>query len=362
MKKSISVIALLTVLLLTLAACSNTVTTEKIARWNTDEHYVYDIYKAEFGVSKTYNNETYVNEPIVSNNEYKPETMDQLVPEDISGTYTVNIELLSGGERCRYTTEQVLYVKYENVDVRDLDIWKNGELKKYQIANDSAENPFAAGGDFVTLKSTTKTSVEFKNDASQRPLKSENHVDGFYLGKITSEISKYDMTTVYDWEAKKVNVTVNGETRERDLNANANIIDANQLLLYVRSLEKTSDKFQDSPSVQAYTPYNDTFTTITFAFTYQCNTMLRLPNGTETSYVKLNSVGILANGSALMIQINLPTNVALDSGSFDGERRSKYTTVRFRSGYFAYQLATDTPNYAEIVDAVTVKPEPEKDK
>ena len=355
--KKLSLVALILMLLLTLAACNNTVTTDKIARWNDNEHYVYDIYKASFGLSETFNKETFVNEPIVASNEYNPGTMDQLVPENIAGTYTVDIKLLNGGQRCQYQTEQILYVQYSTYTVSDLEIWRSGELQKFQIANDSEENPFAETDNLVTLKSTTITSVEFTNDAAQRPLKSENHVNGFYLGKIASEISKYDMSTDYDWEEKKVTVTLNGETRERALNfgANISVIDANQLLLYVRSLDKAPNKFQDNPSVQAYSPFNDTFTTITFAFSYQCNTVLRTSDS-ATNFVKLNSVGILANGSALMIQMNLPDTVSFDSGSFDGEKCNKYTTVRFRTGCFAYRLALDTPNYAEIVDAVTVKP------
>ena len=157
-----------------------------------------------------------------------------------------------------------------------------------------------------------------------------------------------------------VTVTVNGEetTREVKLNANARFIDANQILTYIRSLEKGSDKMKDNPSVTVYLPASDRTYTATFGFTYSQNCILTM--GGKDNYVKLNSVNCALGSMAFMQTQNLPDTLAgkqIDCISDGyGGHISRYTVTRFRVGNLSYTLDLDAfDGAADIVTALTAK-------
>lgn len=372
MKKTALILLLVLALSLVFAGCNQTEQTESIPRWG-NEQYTFNITKADFESSAVFNNETFVKEPFISAYEINPERMDELVPEDVSGTYVTKIQLSADETQCTYTTQQTLYVQYKTETLTALASYNEiaATLQTMTIAPDSEENPFSEHEGLTTLKSTTDTEVVFLRESSQRPLSSKTVVNGFYLGKTHQEISLYDVTTTYDWENGSAKVVYNNRADETKSSTATNklnyssatkIIDANQVLLFARSLEKTSTKFQDNPGVQIYQPLNNTVYVASFFFTYSNNTMLTNAEN-QSAYVKLNSLSVIVNDSVLVTQLNLPDTVNSDNKNLDsisigsGKTLNKYTTVRFRSGVYSYQLVTIEQ---DILDAVTVKAEAEE--
>ncbi len=268
---------------------------------------------------------------------------------------------------CTFTTTQTLYSQYRTEYLSKLSIWE--QLQPLVVATDAAENPFKNHEGLTTLKSTRNTEVVFVNTAKQQPKSSKQDVDGFYLGKEHQEITKSTVVTKYEFTKKKlnVNVSVDGKATDYKLNynANVNVIDANQALLYVRSLEKTTTSFQDSPQVKVFDPFSHTLLNGSFSFTYGANTLLDYSGAENAICATLNSVAFVVDGSVYLMQINLPDNVKdkdnkmLDVIKTASTSYAKYTTVRFRSGALSYELAEydelkcgDEVVGAQIIEAI----------
>lgn len=368
MKKISLVLVLILSLTLVFAACtSNVEKTNTSVRWRTEE-YLFNLSKTSLsGDDITVDGTKFIPEPITSGYEQLPDNLDEIVPADIGGTYKVNIDV--GAEKtCTFTTVQTMYCQYDTETLQSYSVWN--QLQGLVVASDSEENPFTNHEGLTTLKSVSTQTVTFKNEASQRPLSSETHVNGFYIGKTNQTISKYDVETTYDWDNNIAKVTLNGETTENKLSVSSstNFIDSNQILLYVRSLEKASTKFQDSPSVQIYVPAQNLLKKATFAFTHDCNTMLNV-NG-EDVYVTVNALAVIVDSSALLVQLNVPDTVNTDEKKLDttpdgtGGSSDKFSLLRFRSGVIRYELAdyAQLENGAEIIEAVKHKTETSEEK
>ncbi len=353
MKKFALVLALVLSLTLVFAGCGNNAEkTNASVRWRSEE-YLFNIGKASLTEQDiTVGSKTFMYEPVASGYEQLPENLDEVSPEDISGTYKMTITVHEAEKTCTFTTVQTLFCQYKAETLQSSSAWD--QLQELVVANpiDAQEN--------ITLKSVTTQTVTFKNEASQRPLSSETHVDGFYIGKEHQERSAYDVVTVYDWENSLAKVTLNGETQENKLSVSSsvNFIDSNQILLYTRSLEKYSTSFQDSPSVQIYVPAQNALKTASFAFTHDCNTVLNV-SGKEL-YVTVNALAVIVDSHAFVVQLNVPDSVndveSLDSVSNAGSGNlNKYSLLRFRSGIIRYELAdyTQIENGAKILDAIS---------
>ena len=250
MKRISIVLVLALALLVTLTACNNTEETLTTPRWKNGEELTFTIQKAVLDNAKfEHNNETYLLEPGTTNYEPNLQTMDEVVPEDVAGTYKMKIEVNEAAATCTFTTEQTLYVAYKTTLLTSFDIWNTPDESGHKLSEKIApsnENPFSMT-DCTTLKSVTTTEVVFKNISEQRPLSSKNHVDGFYIGKTAQTLSAYDLETTYEWDDNKVTIYVNGEKQESGGSYSKKFIDANQILLYSRSLEKSSSSFKDAP-------------------------------------------------------------------------------------------------------------------
>lgn len=354
--KKISLL-LLTVLTLCLAltACSQTVSTEVVARWEDGEEYVFNITKADWDYAPVaVNGNDYAKYPRIAY-ESISSSKDELAPDDIGGTYT--IKLSKSDSVFTLTTEQNLYVRYSDAALAEsglTDLENNSEWRQFVVGND--ENcPLEQKEGYTVLLSHDVSSVSFEQTAQQRPLSSSNKREGFYIGKTHNEVTRYDLSTVYDWENKKVTVTEDGKEKY-SAGLNSNLIDANQILLYTRSLDKQSNKFQDSPSAQVFSPVTGSTSQVNFTyFQYTCRALLVGANGEDVPVV-LNMVCIVTDGSILLTQLNLPDTVNKDA-SLDvildaSGNQNKYTTVSFRSGLINYELQNlDT----KILDAITVK-------
>ncbi len=369
MKKFALVLALLLSLTIVFAACSNsTDTTNTSIRWR-DETYVFNITKALLdGTDAVFNGETYATEPVASNYETNPESQDQLIPEDIAGTFVMTISVDETNKECTFTTVQTMYSQYRTSLLETVSIWN--DLQSFVISTDSTEwqNAFAlhddsaSNSELTTLKSVTEKTVTFKNEASQRPLSSETTVNGFYLGKLAQTISNYNVKTTYDWDNSTISVSKNGAeavSNKVKISSSTKFIDSNQLLLYIRSLEKASTKFSDTPTVLVYEPSTNETATASFTFSYSCKTVLSVAG--EDKYVTVNALAVIIDSRALFVQLNVPdsvnSNAALDRISNAGLSLDRFTTLRFRSGLIRYELSdyTQIANWSAILDAIETK-------
>lgn len=348
--KKFAFVLLALALILTLAACSNPAITYASPRWKNEEH-TFKIVKAVDEDSS-----------LVESYEEMLAKADEVMPTYVSGTYTMKIVVNNTQKTCTYTTEQTLYVAYPTELLQGYSIWntpdEDGNTLSAMVAPED-ENPLTYTGNFTTLKSYTATSVTFQNEASQRPYSSTNEVDGFYIGKTAQTISKYKLETNYDWSAKnKVTITVNGEKQSTSGTYTEKFIDANQILLYARSLEKSSTSFQDSPTVAVYMPKLDKVVTAAFSFSYKATTYL-LVDG-EFVFVNVNAIGVVVSNTMLLLQFNVPDSVNANNKNLDsipngtGSQLSKYTTLRFRSGAYSYHLDdySSVENGNEILEAI----------
>lgn len=363
-------IALLVVALLTcfcvLTACNSAATTDNAKRWDDGDTFTYNITLADFAETgsnalfNSYKNgdATHYKDMVISTsgaNEVSAYKKDEIVPAAATGTYVLSYAVAD--EKCTVKGVQTMEVTYNKVDiVADGDLTKlaNWETLKEKVKE--SDDPSQ-----VVFTSSTETTVVFQNDERQRPLSSSTVVDGFYIGKSKQEVSKSNVSTVYDLDNGKVTVTVDGKETVNEVKYNSakRIIDANQVLTYIRSLEKGSDKFKDSPSVQAYLPASNQLYTATFGFTYQQNCILT--KGEKDNFVKLNSVNCAIGSMAFMQTQNVPDLSDKDVDYTVGGTGTKmpcYTVTRFRVGNFSYALDLQLWDKADaVISALTATEE-----
>ncbi|MDE7454691.1 MAG: hypothetical protein K2M64_02555 [Clostridia bacterium] len=382
MKKYIAL--LLGVLLLftgVFASCSTAVT-DKTVRWGLtgNEKYQFEITLADFAVNmgtlfNSYTHEydkedgnkaTYkVYKDAVSQSygavdyaggvDQETSIMKNLYevrPVDAKGTFTMEIVADSSAT---LTTTQVIYTEYGVDKLQDVGCYDMFKGSKYDVTGKD-EDPFERSG-HITLKSETTSTVVFANNANQAPISSVKENTGFYIGvdkegKNKSCFSDYKYETTYDFDNRKVTVTKNnGEPQELklDIAKGATCIDSAQLLLYIRSLDKSSSAFQDSPSIAVYNPVQNTLSNAVFALTR--NFYLRLNNDND---VDVQMVSVSVGNVPFMTQFNLPdlTEKGLDAftpSAGDGVK-CKYTTIKFRSGWFSYELSAYDPQILSAID------------
>ena len=128
------------------------------------------------------------------------------------------------------------------------------------------------------------------------------------------------------------------------------------MLTYVRSLDKSSAAFQDSPSVAVYDVTTNNVSTASFALKREFN--LLFDNNGQEAVVSVNAVTVAVGGMPFMAQYNLPDLTKVGDG-FDylplsADRRCKYTTIKFRSGWYSYELQPDE-YYQQAIDTVRIK-------
>ena len=351
MKKRIALLLLCLLLAATfLAACNNTPATQKFIRWSDEEH-VFNISLADFDESEekvfnTYYDANY-DKDFYKDIAIQGETFsshDEVRPTAVVGTYSLSIKLL-GTDRWQLTGKQTLFAQYPDSAVR---LSAEDLAKVRASAEELAEKAPALSedGSNVVLKSEIETGVIFKDTPSQTPVSSYTDSHGFYIGTNNhQQISFYKVETTYTETDKNIiaTVTFDGKTEESKEYklSNANLIDGNQLLTYIRSFDKSETSFQDTPSVQMFDPLTGTAVAATFGFGYD-NPMRITDEHRETTQknVRLNIVTVSVAGTAYMCQENVPDTVACDK--MKGVDRNLFTTVRFRVGYLAYELADYT--------------------
>lgn len=386
MKKRIALLlGALLLLLGVFAACSTSVTS-KTVRWDDEESYVFNIGLSDFNaegsplfnsydikITQQDNSEATLKcykDSVVQMSTSTPAaggsdqesaifaSSDQIRPLDVSGRFEMQILPLSETTANRkLVTKQVVYSQYSTETLEGLNCLS--ALEKYIVAADSSENPFENNEGRTTLRSETNSEVIFANDANQLPVSSVKENKGFYIGKVYQGISDYKYETTYDFSARKVQIKKNdgeAETRKLSLAKGGSCIDSSQLLLYIRSLDKSASAFADSPSVAVYDPIEDRLLTAVFALNRDFYALLN-NNGADYA-AALQSVSVTVGGRPFMTQYNLPNLTESGEGGqsldflpgISEGKVSKYTTVKFRSGYFSYELSAYDQQVLEAID------------
>lgn len=374
MKKRIALlVGVLFVLIAVFAACGQTTPTERYVRWNQDEKHTFKITLSDFaglGSDRLFNKYTrefdkvndqgettknavtcYKDDVITNSESLIMEAYDQLRPVDAQGTFTLEIKY---GTNVTLVTDQKLYSQYNTETLQALNCLD--ALKDRNVTNKD-ENPFTDNNGRTTLCSTTHSEVVFKNDANQWPISSVTENKGFYIGKLAQSLSDYKYEATYDFDNGKVSVKKNGgEAVEQKLSGKC--IDANQLLLYMRSLDKSSEAFKDNPSVSVYDVTTGTVSTASFALSRQF--YLLFDNNGSEAVISVNSLLSSVGGVPFMAQYNLP-DVSTVGDGYDflpksASRLPKYTTVKFRSGWYSYEMEVDE-YFQQAIDAIKLKNE-----
>ena len=363
MKRKLTILLLLLlVATLSLTACNRATPTKIISRWQSDESYTFRISLADFAVDP---------DTGATKNEFKTTTdgdtvyykdmsmpgenftaLDEIRPVAVDGLYKLDIKLTST-DQWTVTTEQEIYAQYKKSSLAQngstLDLTKCAAWTDLQTRTASeteiAATALTPSDDSIILKSTSKTNAVFY-DNTQRPVSSFTEVHGFYIGLANQQLTDYTTEAHYDYSnERKPRVTGkrNDESFEYKLQRNANVIDTNQLLLYIRSINKTTDSFQDTPAVYMFDPLTGQVMSVSFTFSYTNPFIITDLNRADdtTKKVSLNAVAATVNGYAYLLQQNIPDAAKIDT--MDAGEKCKYTTVRFRVGYLAYELDTYTP-------------------
>lgn len=379
MKKKIALlISVLLLLASVFAACNQTTPTNKVSRWDAGESYTFNVTLADFEteLSTTFKAypvtvkdkdgiETaaicYKDSVVQSTSSVSPagggdsesllfSSADEICPLAVSGTFTMTISSDST-DRKKLETTQIIYSQYDTEKLRNLNCL---DKLASRIAT-AEENPFENNSGRTTLRSKTTAVVVF-SDADQTPVSSVKENEGYYIGKVQQCLSQYKIETTYNFDKSTVTVKENdGEEKTLKLGIRGTCIDSAQLLLYIRSLDKTSTGFQDSPSVNIYDPATGSTASASFALNREFNALLS-DNGIDVG-TKVHAVSVSVNGRPFMTQYNLPdlTKAGQDESGLDFRpmgadgKSCKFTTIKFRSGWYSYELSQYDP---QVIDAI----------
>lgn len=384
----------------TLVACNQTAVTDTLARWENETHvfkitladfvneyetksdpfYFYDVNGNKTVRTEVNKNSVYSKDIAFPNEFYN---WDEIKPLAVSGTYTINIIPSADKSECKVKTTQIMFVKYslKSDTVDGVNLEKYSELREAEATDTEYTDAELTKEEGTTiLKSTTVTEVTFENNPTQTPLSSYVNVDGFYIGKdnkkntAAQQLTKYEIDTVYDYSNKRplAKITTDGETTEYKFpkNSQGTFIDSNQILMYLRSLNKSSKSFQDTPSKSVFNPYTQTMLTASFGLSYEHKVVLTDTTRDDSALrTTLNVVSATVGNNAFMMQENLPDTLlakGLDSKQIIGDLEPRFTTVRFRVGYFSYEIdyanGANTTQWDDIWTALSPAPVEEEPK
>ena len=348
MKKTLALVLLLILAVGVFAACNQVQPTERKIRWDKNETWTYNISLANFTDSLTDANVTY-NRDFLASGETSPfsGTLDRITPNALTGTYVVNLSQDIANDTTTVVTTQTMVASY------DANLVDTSRFDQSIIVEQSEET--------VSLKSVQETKVVFKN-GTQLPVSSYTKANGFYVGKLNQSMSNYEISTEYEVKGKKVLAKVTqGDNTEEVTLANTNVIDTNQVLMFVRSYDKTETSFQDSPQVMVFDPLTKSTKILTMQYTAKQSVLVehKFANETESEKVatQLPRLDIKLDQMAFVTQVSLPDLTAngLDriATNVPGVYFPMHTIYRFRSGFVSYELTgylTDS-----MVNAIVVK-------
>lgn len=367
MKKKIALLILLILALsFALTACGSTPQTEvNYRRWYNDDEktFRFHVSKADFATdSNGAELNTFAGHTDSNNNAaYKDiamsgevfSSMDEIKPVAVDGTFTLSIK--KDGDDRRLETTQTLYVLYNLTSTAQngSKVVMSDELKQCEAPSEELTNTsLKPTGDQIVLKSVSTTEVFFKVEYApqQLPSRSKITMDGFYFGYAHQEKTYYNIDTNYTYTdnnpvAKVVTKDRDEQpTEEENVSLRSGTIDSAQLLLYLRSLKKSADSFQDTPSVYVFNP----LTKKTSLASFRLNKLAPMVITDDTrekdniNFVALNVTSVFIDGMAFLAEEDVPEEAKIPSEQYYGLDLTtpiyKHTTVRFRSGYLSYEL------------------------
>lgn len=382
MKKGLALlVGVLFVMVAVFASCGQAAATAKYTRWDEKgETHTFKISLADFAndnntLFKNYtkkitqkNSDNTSNETMITCYRDDVVSASELTlmqgylearPVDAYGEFTMTISYDTPTTRKLVTTETI-YSQYKTKTLEELECLNTFKGSKIDVTN-SDENPFENNENRITLRSQTTATVIFANDENQLPVSSVKENKGFYIGAINAEsvnkvnpcgLSSYKYETTYDFTNRKVTVKKDGgEAEERQLNIakNGGCIDASQMLLYIRSLDKSSEGFGSTPTVSVYDVTTNNVSSATFALNRDF--YLILDNAGSEVVAKVNAVTVAVGGTPFLAQYNLPdlTSAGYDSVFLGGQQRCKNTTVKFRKGWYSYELKSHDKEALNVV-------------
>lgn len=373
MKRKLSLLILLILAVsITLVACGQTVATDKRTRWEAETH-VFNISLADFaGDGDQFNTYDATGNAITNGTYYKDilpaefSNWDEIRPLSVNGSYTLNITPSSNNSHCELTTVQEMCVEYAKNDLGDGTELKSVEATREQKEKYGYDNVPAGS---VILWSRTETYVRFENTPAQKPIQSSVKVNGFYAGKSARQVTSYEVSTEYDLTVSrpvaniKLTTSKGVDTIEYKFSKNSagTFIDSNQILLYLRSLDKSSTSFQDSPSINVFNAFDQKLQYANFRLYPQVNMILT--NEDSILATPLNVLYVYVGNNAFMTQANLPDSLGDKDVMYIPSATPKFTTTRFRVGYLSYEIdygnEANTSNWSDIWTTLTPKPEEE---
>lgn len=344
MKRKIALIAsLLLLVTMIFAGCNQTQPTNKAARWDSEETYSFNITLADYNAAADTPFNYYIDGTTRYYKDFLIQTSmanevtatEEIRPQDVRGTYTVDLK--RDGSYTTLTTSQVIYAQYKTDELQKCSIWN--ELQEKGYVTNEADVLFEKTDGLTTLVSTNDAYVKFASE-TQQPTESSTKSKGFYIGKTAQTVSAHEVSTTYDFDKKTATVKIDGNEQENKLNVSGktSFIDINQVSLFARSFDKSS-AFADSPTATVFNPLNGTSYTASFFVSMDQNAVI--DNNGIAEKVKLNVVSIALGNNAFMSQLTLPKLKDLDTipSKADAEENiHKYTTVRFRVGFLAYEV------------------------
>lgn len=359
MKRKLALLILMILALsIVLAACGQTETTKIEIRW-TPEDYTFNITLADFvGTTNEFrkyrlNTDTYYKDVAITGEVFSE--LDEIRPLDVDGTYKLSIQKVASDDFWTVTSDQTIYAQYNKAKITlietDLEAITATDTEIAQTTLKPID-----GVETIILRSTTQTEVLFKDTIDQTPISSKTKVNGFYIGEQNQQVTSYTVETTYNTGENRpvASISYDGaEAVDYTFDRGAKFIDSNQLLMYIRSLDKSyANGFPSSTMVQVFNPYTQEILTASFGLTHDANMILTDSQRQVTVgdsqqvaevYTSVNIVTVAIGGFAFMQQENLPDtlkSVDLHAGSGNDSDKPKYTTVRFRVGYLAYELET----------------------
>lgn len=348
MKKTLALVLLLILAVGVFAACNQVQPTERKVRWDKNETWTYNISLANFTDSLTDSNITY-NRDFLATGETSPfsGSVDRIAPNKLTGTYVVSISQDIANDTTTVSTTQTM------VAIFDANLVDTSRFDQSIIVEQTDET--------VSLKSTQETKVIFKN-GTQLPVSSYTKANGFYLGKQNQSMSNYEISTEYEVKGKKVVAKVTQGDKTEDVTiSNTNVIDTNQVLMFIRSYDKAETSFQDSPQVTVFDPLTKSTKILSTQYTAKQSVLVEHKFANETESVKVATqmprVDMKLDGMAFVTQVSLPDMTAngLDriATNVPGVYFPMHTIYRFRSGFVSYELASYLTD--NMVNAIKVK-------
>lgn len=344
MKKLIITLLLVLTLASTvlLSACTSTTEATPSIRWE-EESYTYIVTMQPTTIPDAVefdDNEFYSVTELVSYGD-----LDQITPDDVTGTYTTTLTLDSTSSYWTYTTVLDVYETYDISSTYYYASYVNNFLDNL-TDSEYAVLVSEVTTDSVVLHSATTTSVTFANSSTQTPASSTREVEGYYIGEANQETTSVDISCTYSDSTATVSGTINGSTVSTTSTLEDGTLDSAQIALYSRSLNQ-EDAFETYATAVIFEPTTAITVDVSISLTQEYCLLLDIEEDGDYNYASVNCVEILMDSTYTAYRLfNNPSDTMSSSASATG--LNKNTAVMFQSGIYVFQLESYTDLYSDL--------------